>query len=615
MIHLHSTSEGRTKRKEPEMAHIDTHSKTSGERYAEWYAVGSQIAQLANEIAGRSDLVGLASPVAGTNAPACYKPAIAEIEVNTEIAFGFGIKPEHIGDINQRSTQYEFPKATGAVMHEAFHARFSKWSLESAYEALKSDEYEALMLLEESRIEAQGILLDARYRAFLCSSAMEIVIADFESADLTQGSVSNIATLVGLVHGRIIGGILERDDVLEVTNFVEEYLGNETVEKLCSVIERFITHTDHRNMEPVYPLAREWAQIIRDLANERGEDTSGGGSGESSPKIGEALKELLDKLKEASENVAVSNYSELANQEESEEWKEEVKNRADSAKQNRENVKVAQEVFGQGTGPSASTRTRSYATEVRKPTADERISAVKVASALERAKYRERDVVEVRSIVPGGRLRTRLAIQNEAQKAMGVQPTAQPWRKRVRKTTDEPTLKVGVMVDISGSMNSAMQPMATTAWVMSEATRRVQGKCAMVYYGDDVFPTLKAGQHLTDVTVYTAPDGTEKFDKAFKAIDGELNLLNGDGARLLVVVSDGVYTYDESQKARSWVSQCESNGVAVVWIPFDNGSNARSLLKGTTVEPLSGVASPTEASNAIGQACAKALTAMGNRNG
>jgi hypothetical protein len=505
-------------------------------------------------------------------------------------------------------------------MHEAFHARFSKWNLESAYDALNQDEFSALMLLEESRIEAQGVLLDARYRAFLRSSAMEIVIADFESEDLTQGSVSNIATLVGLVHGRIIGGILERDDVLEVTDFVEEYLGNETVEKLCSVIERFITHTDHRNLEPVYPLAREWAQIIRDLANERGEDTSGsestsGGSGESTSEAGEALKELLGKLKEASENVAVSNYSELADQEESEEWKDEVKNRADSAKQSRENIKVAQEVFGRGTGPSESTRTRSYATEVRKPTADERISAVKVASALERAKYRERDVVEVRSIVPGGRLRTRSAMQNEAHKAIGMQPTAQPWRKRVRKTTDEPTLKVGVMVDISGSMNSAMQPMATTAWVMSEATRRVQGKCAMVYYGDDVFPTLKSGQHLTDVTVYTAPDGTEKFDKAFKAVDGELNLLNGDGARLLVVVSDGVYTYEESKKAQSWVSQCESNGVAVVWIPFDNGSSARSLLRGTTVEPLSGVTSPTEASNAIGQACAKALTAMGNRNG
>ena len=606
------------------MAHIDTHSKTSGTRYPEWYAVGSQIAQLANQVAGRYDLVGLASPIAGSNAPACFKPAIAEIEVNTDVAFGFGIKPEHIGDITTRDAQYEFPKATGAVIHEAFHARFSGWNLEEAYKALKQDEYEALVLLEEARIEAQGLALDARYRAFLRASAMEIVIEDFESADLSQGTVHSISTLVGLVHGRIIGGILERDEVIEVVEFVEDYLGLDNVEKLSNVLARFITHDQHRNIEPMYPLAREWAQIVRDIAKERGEEGAGeqnengepaDGSGEGSGDgIGEMLKELLEKLQEASDGIGVSNYSELADQQESEEWKEEVQNRADASKQQREHIKTAQDVFGKGTGPMETTRTRSRLIQTRKPATDERISAVKVASALERAKYRERDVVEVRSQVPGGRLRTRSAIQNEAYKSMGMQPTAHPWRKRVRKTTDEPKRKVGVMVDISGSMASAMEPMAVTAWVMSEATRRVQGKCAMVYYGEDVFATLKSGQHLTDVSVYSASDGTEKFDKAFKALNGELGLLDGDGAKLLVVVSDGVYTPEETRNARRWVAECERRGVAVVWLPFASAGEAQSILRGTSFEPLVGVKSPTEAATAIGQACAKALTAMGNRN-
>lgn len=602
------------------MAHIDTHSKTSGTRNPEWFAVGSQIASLANKVSGRYDLVGLASPTAGGNAPACYKPQIAEIEVNTEVAFGFGVEPSEIGDITERATQYEFPKATGAVMHEAFHARFSGWNLEEAYKALKRDEYEALTLLEESRIEAHGLLLNKRYRAFLRASAMEIVIADFESADLSQTDVVAISNLVGLVHGRIIGGVLERDEVIEVVEFIEDYLGIENVQKLSSVIERFIVHNQHTNIEPVYPLAREWAQIVRDIAKEHGEDAEGNSEGGSGDEAGtgtgasEILKELLEKLQEASDGVAVSNYSELSDQEESEDWKEQVQERADASKQQREHIKTAQDVFGRGTGPSPETHTRSTLIQRRKPSEKERISAVRVASALERAKYRERDVTEVRSQVPGGRLRTRSAIQNEAYKAMGMQPTAQPWRKRVRKTTDEPTLKVGVMVDISGSMNEAMEPMATTAWVMSEATRRVQGKCAMVYYGQDVFATLKSGQHLTDVSVYSATDGTEKFDKAFKALNGELGLLDGDGAKLLVVVSDGVYTPEESRRANQWVAECERRGVAVVWLPFDNGASARAILRGTSFEPLLGVTEPTEASNAIGQACAKALTAIGNRN-
>jgi hypothetical protein len=168
------------------------------------------------------------------------------------------------------------------------------------------------------------------------------------------------------------------------------------------------------------------------------------------------------------------------------------------------------------------------------------------------------------------------------------------------------------MVDISGSMASAMEPMAATAWAMSEAVRRVQGKCAMVYYGQDVFPTLKPGQHLDQVTVYTAPDGTEKFDKAFKALDGSLNLLNGTGARLLVIVSDGCYTDDERSKAKAWVRACEKAGVAILWIPFGEGSYARSIAGPDTVI-LSDVRDPAEAAVQIGSAAAKALTKIGQR--
>jgi len=130
-----------------------------------------------------------------------------------------------------------------------------------------------------------------------------------------------------------------------------------------------------------------------------------------------------------------------------------------------------------------------------------------------------------------------------------------------------------------------------------------------------VFPTLKAGQHLPDVSVYSASDSTEKFNQAFKALDGAVNLLNGDGARLLVVVSDGCYTFDEAQHAKRWLAECQSNGVAVVWIPFDGGRDAQRLVNGLSVELLGSAESLTDTANAIGQACAKALTAMGNRNG
>jgi Mg-chelatase subunit ChlD len=76
-----------------------------------------------------------------------------------------------------------------------------------------------------------------------------------------------------------------------------------------------------------------------------------------------------------------------------------------------------------------------------------------VATNLEKAKYRDRDVTEaVRSEPPGGRLRARAMVQGAAMRERGIMQQPEPWERKVRKQTDEPTLNVGVLVDISGSM-------------------------------------------------------------------------------------------------------------------------------------------------------------------
>ena len=589
------------------MAHIDTDTTTGGKTYPEWYVVGSQIGTLVNKVAGRSDLVGLASPESGSGAPACYKPRIAEVEVNTVAAFGEYVLPEMIGDINESETQYEFPKATGAVIHEAFHAKYSRWDLAQAQLALKEDEYKALALLEESRIEKFGIEADESYLVFLRACVMEIVLGDVESAGNEDNSIEQLAQIVGLVHARVLGGVLDIDEVSEVITAVNTNLGEDVVLKLSAIIRKFLMHSEHDNLEPVYPLAIEWAKIVRELKEERGEDTAS---------QQEAMKSIMKALSEAGEEVEIKNYGRLADQEMQEEWDEEVSRRSSESKEKKEHEEEASECFGKGTGPQPESSTSSRRIETRKPTMQERSAAVTIAQMLEKAKYRERDEIEISSVLPPGRLRTRALVQGSAMRSRGMTTPTEAWRRTVRKHTEDPTLTVGVMVDISGSMGDAMQPMATTAWVMSEATKRVQGKCAMVYYGNDVFATLKAGQHLTDVDVYSAPDGTEQFDKAFKALDGSLNLLYGTGARLLVVVSDGCYTGKEVKAARRWIERCEQAGVAVLWLPFDgrhNGYHAKNLLDGCSVSPLTGVSDPVEASKTIGQACAKALTAVGKR--
>jgi hypothetical protein len=602
------------------MAHLKHSENRASNTPPEWLAVGRAIGELANKWSERYDLVGYVGTNAGHGAPACYNPALAEIEVDTAIAFGKMISPEQVGDLTQRATQFEFAKATGAIMHEAFHAKFSQWDLEKAYKDLEKDEHQALILLEESRIEAQGLLAMPESLNFLRACAMDIVIADAQEKFETASNTQSAAFLVATVHARIDAGILDESEVKDLVELVDGYMTPEVIAKLRAVAAKFQAHTMHANAELLYPLAKEWAQIIREVAEEKGDaqgedgkPESGEGGEGSSGMSKEFAKMLMDALEEAGEVIAIGNADALADQEQAEDWKQEVEDKQADAKDRQKNQETAKQVFEKSTGVGVA-RTSSRLRETRKPTSQERVAAVQIAQMLEKAKYRERDAVEIASITPPGRLRTRQMVQGKALKERGVMQQVEPFRRTVRKHTEDPTLTVGVMVDISGSMGSAMNPMATTAWVMSEAVRRVQGKCAMVYYGNDVFATLKSGQHLEEVNVYTAEDGTEKFDKAFRALDGSLDLLNGSGARLLVVVSDGQYTHEEREFAKKWITRCNQAGVAILWLPFDGGHYAERLTRHGKAAVLSGVLDPTGAASEIGRAAAGELTNVGRLN-
>ena len=593
------------------MAHLKHGETKAGATPKEWLSVGRDIGTLANKWSLRQDLVAYVGPGAGGPAPACYSPTQAEIEVNVDVAFGVGIKPEKVGDLTSRKKQYEFPKATGAIMHEAFHARFSQWSMPKAFDELERDEYEALILLEESRIEYQGALALPNARPFLRACAMDIVIADMKEDMANATQTHSLTNIVGLVFARIDADIIDEYEVSAITNKVVAELGADVVERLRAIARTFQTHTKHNDATELYPLAKEWAKIVRELAKERGDDQPNPTGGKGMPIPAELAEAIMEALSKGAEEVVANNFDEIAEQEQAEDWKEQVKAKASDAKEQAENKEIAHKVFSKSTGPGGS-RTSSKLIETRLPRTDELVASTRIGQYLDKAKYRERDEKQVQSIVPPGRLRTKAILQNKALRAKGVNTQVEPFKRTMRKHTDDPTLNVGVMVDISGSMGGAMQPMATTAWVMSEAVNRVQGNCAMVYYGNDVFPTLKAGQRLKEVSVYSAEDGTEVFGKAFSALDGALNLLHGNGAKLLVVVSDGEYTHDEKRKCMEIVAKCKEAGVAILWLPFDSGRNAR-YLGGDYVEVVENISNPTEASEIIGRACERVLTKVGQR--
>jgi len=371
-------------------------------------------------------------------------------------------------------------------------------------------------------------------------------------------------------------------------------------------------------------LAKRWTQLVKDKAVAEGQEPEqgegegeGAGSGsEMSDEMKEMIGKIISDLIESAENSAgetqIATNDDLADQQDSEESKEQLAEKNKKSDQQNKDKEIADKVFSRSSGGPETGTSSSRLMETRQPTSEERIASVRVSQMLERAKYRERDETQISSIVPPGRLRARAIVQNTAYRARGQMAQAKPFRRTVRKHTDEPTLNVGVMVDISGSMGSAMNPMATTAWIMSEAVNRIQGNCAMVYYGNDVFPTLSVGERLDKVNVYSASDGTEKFQKAFQALDGSLNLLNGNGARLLVIVSDGEYVPEETKRAKEIVEKCKASGVAILWLPFDNGRGAKNIGE-DYAEIVLDINQPAETAEVIGRSAQAVMTRIGER--
>lgn len=540
----------------------------------EWLRVGADLTKLVNAWSGRNDLVvyGGADSAEGI-APAAYYADISEIEVNLPVAFGLA-KPESIGDFTKRETQTEFLMTSGVIYHEALHAKHTHWDIPALAELLDNPESHAFMGLEESRIEAKGAVEHPQNLQYLRASALELALEEVDSARLAsmQGEVWQVAHLALLSLARVSAGILTEQDVVEIRELCVTALGEELLEELEDVWTEFQS-LHHTQTKQGATLAKKWVELLRQ-ADPEGEPNGGGSAFEESDESeqGEGQQgdnSLSDQIRKTLEESATQTEMDandsVARQDVSNEWSKQAKQRADEAKQRNERKQKAKQVFDKPHNQEGS-GSHSRVRELRSPSGRERASAVQIAKALEKAKYRERSVHIRKTELPQGRLVARNLIQNRAMESKGLRGELPAWKQKVRKHTDDPTLTLGVMVDISGSMSSAMEAMGATAWIMSEAGRRIQAKTAMVYYGSGVFPTLKVGQRLDQVTIYSAPDNTEKFGQAWEALDGALGLTHSDGVRLLVIVSDGHYTYDQQERCKSALKECKRNGVAVLWL-------------------------------------------------
>jgi len=581
----------------------------------EWMTLNAQVGEIANRWSYRNDLLAYIASDAGAvvdrkrnkRAPASYNPNTGEIDLDTVVAFGEFTTPGQIGDFRLRETHREWPKATGALLHEAMHAQHTSDAMCRAHNVLDPGPSHWFDMMDEPRIESRGVRQYPENRQFLRTSALEIVLKDDADKLEKVTQTRAVAHLAVLTLGRVDAGVLKKKDVRAVTGIIERAIPTYVVDQLRELWREFFTlDGKDAGLQRMYELAREFERIVAELEKLRGD---------TEIPQGEVPQWMLDLLSALGQDRVGTEFD--ASNEIYEEIQGEIAEAEANAKRAQESDRrasgtISQTVFpktettsGREPHPGISTAKLIYE---REPTDAERALAAQISDQLRKAQYRDSIPTKRTSQTPPGRLNTAAAIQVSAMRKQRVVSTVEPWSYRQKYRLKDPSLTVGIMGDVSGSQRLASEPMAVALWAMSHAVNRIHGTAAGVLYGRSAFPVLYPGEKLAQIRPYGANDNHEAFDQGFRALDGALDLIGGSGARLLVISSDGDYKGTEPASVIKWLKACRTAGVAVVWLDFLQRTNtAENICAETGAIHVPVGPSVTDAATVIGAACVQAL--------
>ncbi|MGA8113917.1 MAG: VWA domain-containing protein [Actinocatenispora sp.] len=529
---------------------------------AGWLRLSAALTDQIPAVAGRADLIVMCEPGAGHGAPACLIREQATIEIDgTYLDTTLSTI-----DVDDPDARDQFPVLWGLLVHEAAHAQHTCWDIAGGTAAA-----EAATLLEESRIEAAQIRRRPTDRPWLRAASTTILLAEVPNTDNRWTA----ATAAALVLGRADAGILEPDEVQPVRDAVTGILGQPVLDQLADICHQ-AHHTDDFDTDTMLDLGARWCTVLGLTLHEMTQspsttsqpsdpNTTGTGAGGGSTAGGV--------LRQAARQVAVAITDHDTNQPHQADGRSPAQQRAaarraETRAQTRA-TEAATTVFSTPNGVTRRGRPRrdQPSPRTRPATDTERAAARQLARALRAAAHRDPTEIVATASTPPGRLQARAALTADAQRAAGQQPTAQPWRRTQRLRHPNPPIHVGICVDVSPSVKEFAEPIASAAWISAQATAWAHGTSATITFGHYVTPVVKPGQPPTHVRLFDIENDTAGFPLAVDALDAALDLTNPRaGARLLVVVSDGVFRTNETATGQHQLNRLLTAGCAVLWL-------------------------------------------------
>lgn len=544
-----------------------------------WLELSAALADHACVHADRDDLVVTVAPGAGRGAPACFIPALANIELDAKHWNGANLAGTDLDDPADRA---RYAAAWGLLVHECAHAAHSTWTTTpTGPVGVPAPVVRAAELLEESRIEAAQVRRRPDDRTWLRASASTLILSEVTSklGDDATMTGAEAASAAALILARADAGILNDTETAPVAKAAEQALGDSVLDALRGIWTDAHDRGDD-DAEAMLELGKRWVDTL---------DAHGITDTALDQALAQALAQAIaEAIETVDRTVEIELPQPAANGDAGEQ--EDL----DPAEQ------AAHDVFENPQSGGRTVRTRT-----RTPEPAERTATRTLGRVLTTAGVPERTTVKTTSAIPPGRLRMRGALARDAQTAAGATPTAEPFVRTKRSLSPAPPLKVGIACDISGSMTDYARPVASAAWILANAAKhtQVEATTATVVFGDHVEAITHPGVPPKQVTDFTANHGWEDVATAIAALDGALGLSSPGSARLLVMISDGLYWGTPREKAQQLADRLRASGCGILWLAPDH-----------TAHPLDGVHTlvlddPTGTARAIGKAATAALRA------
>lgn len=563
---------------------------SSAHQASQWLRISAALTHRLPELAGREDVIVTCEHGTRSGAPAAFYPATATLEIDADL-----FAPLKAATINPRrpGDEERYPVAWGALVHEAAHAAHSLWATPPGQRGTALDS--AAALLEEARAERAHLARRPTDRRFLRACVHTLIMADINAQ--TPSDRWQAAFAAGLILARRDAGILDPDETEPLHQTVTGILGPDLLNTLTAIWTA--AHATRDDDGPgMLEHARAWCQALS--TEPAGPEPAGGGRpGELAEVIGKVVERV--QANEAAQAAAQAQAAAAR--------ATRARAKAAEAAHARQAARTADRVFARGARPFTPSEPeggtgRSPVTGTRPPTGAEKSAAGQLARALRAAAYRERVTTVTASAAPPGRLNMRQALARDAQRAAGATPTATPWVRTEHRPSPTPPLRVGIAVDVSGSMGDAAGPISSAAWILAKATALTDpdSRTATVAYNRSLTAITAPGRTPTQVTRFKARGVGHSLAEAIDALSAGLALTQPGAGRLLVIASDGLYARAEAARASVRVTALNKAGCAVLWLAF--APDPRPL-PGTTLLELT---DPARATAAIAKAATAALT-------